>query len=106
MRISSLSIWDSNGTWETVKWVAQKRVIGGDETPLVLSDVVDFTGHVVVAAYHVYFVLEEERLVTDTKLVHRVQAAPSLTLHIEQMHFTIPVCVLAADKNDFSWRDS
>ena len=36
----------------------------------------------------------------DSKLVHRMQAAPRLALHIEQMHFAVSICVLAADEND------
>ena len=41
----------------------------------------------------------------DAQLVHGVQAAPRLALHIEQMHLAVPICVLAADKNDLRWRD-
>ena len=96
---------DGNCTGETVERVAKERVIRGDEAPLVLPDVVDFAGHVVVTANNVYFVLEEERLVADAQLVHGVQAAPRLALHIEQMHLAVPICVLAADENDLRWRD-
>ena len=99
----SLAISNSNGRRERVKRVTEERVVAADEAPLVLTDVVDFARHVVVATDHIYFVLEEERLVADAKLVHRVQTTPSLALHIEQMHFAVSICVLAADKDDLSW---
>jgi len=44
--------------------------------------------------------------VGDAKLVHRVQRAPCLTLHIEQVHLSVSVRVLAANQNDFCWADS
>ena len=41
----------------------------------------------------------------DAELVHRVERAPSLALHVEEVHFAISVGVLSTDQNDLSWGD-
>lgn len=69
-------------------------------------DVVDFAGHVIVAPNYIYFVLEEERLVADAQLVHRVQAAPGLTLHIEEVDLTVSIRVLSSNQDYLSRRNS
>lgn len=99
----SLAPRDRNGRGEGVERVAKERVVGGNEAPLVLSDVVYFARHVVVASDHVDFVLEEEGLVRDAQLVHRVQRPPCLRLNVEQMYFSVTIGVLASDQNDVSW---
>ena len=58
-------------------------VIGGDETPLVFTDIVDLATHVVVATNYINLVLVEETLVRDTQLVHRVETLPTFGIHIE-----------------------
>ena len=92
---------DGHRRGEGVKGVSEERVIAGDEGPLVLADVVHFATHVVVAANNVNLILEEEGLVRDSELVHRVQRLPSLAVHVEKMHFAISVRVFSANQNDF-----
>lgn len=101
----SLTPRDRDGGGEGVERVAEEGVVRRNEAPLVLSDVVDFARHVVVAADHVDFVLEEEGLVRDAKLVHRVERPPGFRLHVEQVHFTIAIGVLASDQNYICRRD-
>jgi hypothetical protein len=48
--------------------------------------------------------LEEETLVRDAQLVHRVQRLPRLAVHIKQVHLPIPIRVFATDQNYLSWR--
>ena len=67
---SSVCTGDGDGGGEGVEGVAEEGVVGGDEAPLVLADVVHLAAHVVVAPDHVDLVLEEEGLVGDAQLVH------------------------------------
>ena len=69
---SDATFRDGDGGRETVQRVAEEGVVRRNEAPLVLTDVINFAGHVVVAPNDVYFVLEEEGLVRDTELVHGV----------------------------------
>ena len=96
---------DGNGRGEGVEGVAEERVVGRDEAPLVLTNVVHLARHVVVAANHVDFVLEEEGLVTDAQLVHGVKRAPRFALHVEQVHLAVSIRVFAANQDDLCWAD-
>mmetsp|Transcript_13690 Transcript_13690/g.23336 ORF Transcript_13690/g.23336 Transcript_13690/m.23336 type:complete len:208 (-) Transcript_13690:1348-1971(-) len=99
------SLRDGDGRAEGVEGVGEQRVVGGDEAPLVLLDVVDLAGHVVVAADHVDLVLQEEGLVAHAQLVHVVHRLPVLAVHVEQVHLPVPVRVLASDEQDFAVGD-
>lgn len=102
LKFKSASLGDGDGRRERIQWVAKQRVIAGNETPLVFSNVVDLTRHVVVASYYVDFVLEEEALVRNAQLIHWVQWLPGFTVHIEQVHFSISVRVLTSNQDNFS----
>ena len=71
--LASLSTGHGNGRTERVKTVAEKRIVRRNEAPFVLADVVDFTGHIIVSSNNIDLALEEEALVADAQLIHRVQ---------------------------------
>ena len=70
--LGSLAVRDGDCRREGVERVAEEGVVAGDEAPLVLTDIVDLARHVIVTTDHIDFVLEEEGLMADTELVHRV----------------------------------
>ena len=80
-------------------------IVRRDKTPLVLADVVHLAAHVVITSDNVDLVLIEEALVRDAQLVHAVQTLPALRVHVEKMHFTVSVGVLAAYQNYLSRRN-
>lgn len=96
-----ISLADGHGTAERVQTISEERIVARYEGPLVFLDVVHFARHVVVAADHVDLALEEERFVTHSQLVHRLKLFPSLCNRVEEVHFTVSVCVFTADQNDF-----
>ena len=65
-------------------------------------DVVDFAWHVVVAANYVNFVLDEEWLVANSKLVHVVEGLPVLCVQVEQMDLAVTVGVLTTNEKDLA----
>jgi len=50
-------------TREGVQRISKEGVIGGNETPFVLFDVVDLTAHLVVSTDYIYLVLVRGRKV-------------------------------------------
>lgn len=96
-----MSLADGHGAAERVQTISKERIVARDEGPLVFFDVVHFARHVVVAADHVDLALKEERFVAHTKLVHRLKLLPGLCNCVEEVHFTVSVCVFSAYQNDF-----
>lgn len=98
-----MSVRNSNGRTERIERVGKLRIVRRNEAPLILFDIVHLTRHVVVTTDHINFILNEERFVAYSQLVHVVKRFPVFAVHIEQVHFSISVRVLSTDEKDFTW---
>jgi len=97
-QLDNISIRYSNSWAEWIQWISQQWIVARDETPLVLFDVIDFTGHIIITTDNEYFILNEERFVTYPQLVHMMQRLPVLCIHIKQMYFSVTIGILTTDQ--------
>ena len=104
--VQTKSVRNCDGRAKGVERIAKEWVVGGDEAPLILPNIIDFAWHVIVATYDIDFILNIEGFVADTKLVHVVQGLPILSVQIEQVNLSITVRILSANKQDFTIGDS